>query len=137
MKIALVNGPNLNLVGQREPQVYGDQSLEAYVNALADEYTHDEIVFFQFNTEGTLIDCLHNSAADAIVLNAGALTHTSIALADAVAAINIPVIEVHISNVFKREVFRHHSYISAKAAGTITGFGLLGYKLAIEAAKEL
>jgi 3-dehydroquinate dehydratase-2 len=137
MRIALLNGPNLNLIGKREPEIYGDQSLEAYVQSLASAYPEDQISYHQSNEEGVLISLLHTVAADVIVLNAGALTHTSIALADAIGAINTPVIEVHISNVFKREVFRHHSYISAKAAGTISGFGLSGYRLAIEAAKAL
>ncbi len=133
MKILLINGPNLNLLGQREPEIYGRRSFEDFFGELEQEFASHEIVYFQSNHEGALIDKLHELgfAVDGIVLNAGALTHTSIALADAVAAITAPVIEVHISNVHQRESFRHHSYLSAKCVGSIVGLGLEGYRLAV------
>lgn len=137
MKIAIVNGPNLNLVGTRETSIYGVERLHEYFDQLKAEYTDCHLEFFQSNDEGALVSLIQTVEVDVIILNAGAFTHTSIALADAVAAIETPVIEVHISNVYKREFFRQHSYISAKAAGTVTGFGLAGYKIAIEAAKAL
>lgn len=134
MKIAIINGPNLNLLGKREPEVYGNETFEAYFESLKTEFKTADLIYFQSNHEGALIDKIHELGFnfDGIVLNAGAYTHTSIAIADAISAIETPVIEVHISNVFKREHFRHHSYISAVAKGTITGFGLQSYKLAVE-----
>ena len=133
MKILLINGPNLNLLGRREPEIYGQRSFEDFFAALKQQFAGHEMVYFQSNHEGLLIDKLHELgfSVDGIVLNAGALTHTSIALADAVAAIPAPVIEVHISNVQQREAFRHHSYLSAKCAGSIVGLGLEGYRLAV------
>lgn len=133
MKILLINGPNLNLLGRREPEIYGQRSFEDFFAALKQQFASHEMVYFQSNHEGLLIDKLHELgfSVDGIVLNAGALTHTSIALADAVAAIPAPVIEVHISNVQQREAFRHHSYLSAKCAGSIVGLGLEGYRLAV------
>lgn len=134
MKIAIINGPNLNLLGKREPEIYGNKTFEEYFNFLEDEFKNIELFYFQSNHEGALIDKIHEVGFhfNGIVLNAGAYTHTSIAIADAVSAITTPVVEVHLSNVFARETFRHHSYISAVAKGTIGGFGLQSYKLAIQ-----
>ncbi|MFN0036794.1 MAG: type II 3-dehydroquinate dehydratase [Saprospiraceae bacterium] len=133
MKILIVNGPNLNLLGTREPEIYGSQSFESFFAALQAGLPSAELEYFQSNHEGALLDKLHEAGfrADGIVLNAGALTHTSIALADAVAAIPAPVIEVHISNVRQREPFRHHSFLAAKCVGSIVGLGLEGYRLAV------
>jgi len=133
MKIAIINGPNLNLLGKREPTIYGIESFESYLEQLKDEYKSVEFYYFQSNHEGALIDKIQEIGFDfdGIILNAGAYTHTSIALADAISAITTPVIEVHISNVFKREVFRQHSYIAPVVVGTIGGLGLKSYKLAI------
>ncbi|MDR3680818.1 MAG: type II 3-dehydroquinate dehydratase [Flavipsychrobacter sp.] len=132
-KIAIVNGPNLNLLGKREPDIYGNQSFEDYLVILQAGFPEVEITYYQSNIEGELInflhDCMHKQQA--IVLNAGAYTHTSIALADAIAAINVPVIEVHISNVLAREDFRKTSFIAAKCVGSISGLGLNGYALAV------
>jgi len=134
MKILVINGPNLNLLGKREPEIYGSRSFEDYFAELKKEYPAVDLEYFQSNHEGALLDQLHAQGfgVDGIVLNAGALTHTSIALADAIGAITAPVIEVHISNVHHRETFRHHSYISAKCVGSIVGLGLAGYRLAVE-----
>lgn len=133
MKILVINGPNLNLLGQRETEIYGNQPFESYFETLHHQFDGHQLLYFQSNHEGRLIDKLHEAgfSIDGIVLNAGALTHTSIALADAVAAITTPVIEVHISNVHARESFRHHSFLSAKCTGSIVGLGLEGYRLAI------
>lgn len=133
MKIAIINGPNLNLLGKREPDVYGNQTFESYFESLKEEFKTIDLIYFQSNHEGDLIDKIHEVGFDfdGIVLNAGAYTHTSIALADAVSAIKTPVVEVHISNVFTREHFRHQSFISAVSSGIITGFGLKSYKIAI------
>ena len=134
MKILVINGPYLNLLGKREPEIYGSRSFEDYFAELKKEYPALDLEYFQSNHEGALLDQLHAQgfAVDGIVLNAGALTHTSIALADAIGAITAPVIEVHISNVHQRETFRHHSYISVKCVGSIVGLGLAGYRLAVE-----
>lgn len=136
MKILILNGPNLNLLGRREPHIYGSQTFEDYLDILRRNTPSVSIEFMQSNHEGVLIDKLHEVGFDdnytGVVLNAGALTHTSVAIGDAIGGIKIPVVEVHISNVHAREAFRHHSYISAKAAGIIVGMGLMGYKLAIE-----
>lgn len=134
MKIAIINGPNLNLLGKREPSIYGNETFEDYFTTLKNQFPSISLYYFQSNHEGAIIDYLHEIGFnyDGIILNAGAYTHTSIAIADAVSAIKTPVIEVHISNVHRREAFRHHSYISAVAKGTITGFGLQSYKLAIQ-----
>jgi len=133
MKILIINGPNLNLLGTREPEIYGSQSFEDFFEILKASLPSVELECFQSNHEGTLLDKLQEEgfSADGIVLNAGALTHTSIALADAVAAISTPVIEVHISNVHRREPFRHHSFLSAPCVGSIVGLGLEGYRLAV------
>ena len=133
--IQIINGPNLNLLGKREPTVYGSQSFENYFEELQVLFPGVELSYFQSNTEGLLIDKIHEIgfSYDAIILNAGAYTHTSIAIADAIRSITTPVLEVHISNVFKRESFRHHSYLSEACKGCIVGFGLDSYRLAIDA----
>ena len=133
MKLIIINGPNLNLLGTREPHIYGRQSFEDYFLKLQEDYPHLTLHYFQSNHEGRIIDKLHEVgfSYDGIILNAGAYTHTSIAIAYAIAAIRTPVIEVHISNVHEREEFRHHSYLSAVCRGLIVGLGLKGYELAI------
>ena len=132
--ILIINGPNLNLLGTREPDVYGSRSFEDYLKELRAQYPDVELSYYQSNHEGALIDKLHEVGftADGIILNAGAYTHTSVALHDAIRAITAPVIEVHISNVHQREEFRHHSLISAACRGVICGFGLDSYRLALE-----
>ena len=134
MRVIIINGPNLNLLGQREPSVYGADSFEAYFATLQQAYPQLELSYFQSNHEGALLDKLHEVgfSYDGIILNAGAYTHTSVALHDAIRAITTPVVEVHISNTFAREAFRHHSYISAVAKGVIVGFGMESYRLALE-----
>jgi 3-dehydroquinate dehydratase-2 len=134
MKIAIINGPNLNLIGTRETDIYGGESFEHYFNKLRKKYETIDFDYFQSNVEGELINEIQNAAhhMDGIILNAGAYTHTSIAIGDAIAAIKIPVVEVHISNIEAREEFRKYSHISAKCAGTIFGFGMKGYLLAVE-----
>ena len=134
MKILILNGPNLNLLGVREKSIYGGQSFEEYFETLQEKYPNIELSYFQSNAEGAIIDKLHEVgfSYDGIVLNAGAYTHTSIAIADAIAAINTPVVEVHISNVHQRESFRHHSYLSKNCKGVILGFGLDSYRLGSE-----
>ena len=133
MKICIINGPNLNLLGIREPEVYGNQTFEDYFSILRDKYPEIEISYFQSNIEGELIDKIQELgfSYDGIILNAGAYTHTSIAIGDAIKAITTPVIEVHISNTYSRESFRHQSYISGNAKGVILGFGLQSYELAL------
>jgi 3-dehydroquinate dehydratase-2 len=130
MRILLVNGPNLNLLGKREPQIYGNQSFEKYLERLK-TLTSAEIFYFQSNVEGELINALQASDHDGIILNAGGYTHTSIALRDCVSAIQVPVVEVHISNITNREEFRHTSMISPVAVGCVFGFGMDGYRLAL------
>lgn len=132
-KIIIINGPNLNLLGIREPAIYGGKDFESYFERLKSQFEQVELHYFQSNHEGLLIDKIHEVGFThkGIVLNAGALTHTSIALADAVAAVDSPVIEVHISNVHSREPFRHHSYMAANCRGVISGFGLDSYRLAV------
>ena len=134
-RIQIINGPNLNLLGKREPTVYGNQSFETYLEELKLQYPDVQLDYFQSNTEGAIIDKIHETGFnyDAIVLNGGAYTHTSIAIADAIRSVTVPVIEVHISNVFKREEYRHHSYLSDACKGCIVGFGMDSYRLAIEA----
>ena len=133
MKLIIINGPNLNLLGKREPSIYGNESFEEYFAYLQMEYPGITIHYFQSNHEGELIDKIQEVgySYDGIILNAGAFTHTSIAIADAIGAIHAPVIEVHISNVHAREAYRHHSYLSAKCEGVIVGLGLKGYELAV------
>lgn len=135
MRIQIINGPNINLLGKREPSVYGAVSFEDYLVTLRNLYPQVEISYYQSNVEGEMINKLHEVGFDydGIVLNAGAYTHTSIALMDAIRAIHTPVIEVHISNVHKREEFRHKSMISCACLGVICGFGLDSYRLGIEA----
>lgn len=138
-KICIINGPNLNLLGKREPSVYGSQSFDDYLQTLKAKFPDVEIDYFQSNVEGELINKLHDAgfSRDAILLNAGAYTHTSVAIGDAVRAISAPVIEVHISNTFSREEFRHQSYISPAAKGVIIGFGLKSYELGLQACLDL
>lgn len=138
MKIAIINGPNLNLLGKREPTIYGAQSFEDYFQQLTQAFPQVELVYFQSNIEGELIDQVQalGFSCQGLVLNAGGYTHTSVALGDAVAAVPAPTIEVHISNVHARENFRHLSHLSAKCKGSIVGLGLQGYELAIRALLE-
>lgn len=135
MKIQIINGPNLNLLGKREPSIYGSQSFGDYLDELKKAYPQVQIECFQSNVEGELINKIHETGFgyDGIVLNAGAYTHTSIALHDAIRAVTAPVVEVHISNVHAREEFRHKSLISRACLGVICGFGLHSYRLAVEA----
>lgn len=134
MKIIIINGPNLNLLGKREPEVYGNTSFTDYLLELKNKYTSIDLEYFQSNIEGELIDKIQKVGFtyDGIILNAAAYTHTSIGIGDAVKAISSPVIEVHISNTFSRETFRHQSFISANAKGIIIGFGLKSYELALQ-----
>jgi len=134
MKIIIINGPNLNLLGKREKNIYGDQDFDSFFSSLSQAFENVDLEYYQSNHEGAMIDKIHQVGFtyDGIILNAGAYTHTSIALADAIAAVNTPVIEVHISNVHQRETFRHQSMISSVCRGIIAGFGLDGYKLAIQ-----
>ena len=134
MKILILNGPNLNLLGIREKSIYGNESFESFFEQLQIDFPETELIYFQSNHEGALLDKLHAEgfSAAGIVLNAGAYTHTSVALADAIAAITTPVIEVHISNVYAREEFRHKSFLSKNCQGCIVGLGLNGYRLAIQ-----
>ncbi len=138
MKIQIINGANLNLLGKREPEIYGTQTFEAYFETLQKDlqtvYPTLELQYFQSNHEGAVLDKLHEVGFhfDGIVLNAGAWTHTSIALLDAIGGITTPVVEVHISNIHAREAFRHHSFVAPKAVGSIVGLGLMGYRLAID-----
>jgi 3-dehydroquinate dehydratase II len=135
-KILILNGPNLNLLGKREPHIYGSQSFEDYFEILKSQFSEVELQYFQSNYEGALIDKIHEVGFDenylGIVFNAGGFTHTSVAIGDAIGGVKTPVVEVHISNVHARESFRHHSYLSAKAAGVIVGCGIFGYNLAIQ-----
>jgi len=133
MHLTIINGPNLNLLGTRETGIYGNKSFDRYLDELKDRFPGISFDYFQSNHEGALIDKLHaaNKKTDGIILNGAAFTHTSIALADAITAIETPVIEVHISNIHAREPFRQHSYTASKCVGTITGLGLEGYALAI------
>ena len=134
-KIMIINGPNLNLLGIREPGIYGKEGFDEYLNVLREKYEGIDMDYFQSNIEGELINKIHETgfSYEGIILNAGAYTHTSIALADAISAVTTPVIEVHISNTARRENFRHVSFLSAVCLGTITGFGLDSYELALQA----
>jgi len=131
MKLLIVNGPNLNLLGTRETQIYGNVTFDAFFEELKNEFSH-ELTYFQSNIEGELIDQLQNSKVDGIILNAGGYTHTSVALRDCIAAISTPVVEVHISNIAARESFRHESLLTPVCNGCIFGFGLDSYKLALQ-----
>ena len=134
-KIAIINGPNLNLLGTREPEIYGNQTFETYFQQLQTKFSNVELIYFQSNVEGEIINKLHDVgfSFDGIILNAAGYTHTSVSIADAVKSITTPVVEVHISNVYAREEFRHKSLIAPNCKGVIVGMGLLGYDLAIEA----
>jgi 3-dehydroquinate dehydratase II len=134
MKILIINGPNLNLLGTREPSVYGNQTFEEYLSELKKKYAKVHIDYFQSNVEGEIINELHRADKkyDGIILNAGAYTHTSLAIADAVAAITTQIVEVHISNIFAREDFRHVSYLGKHCKGSISGFGLKSYEIALQ-----
>jgi 3-dehydroquinate dehydratase-2 len=138
MKIMIINGPNLNLLGKREPDVYGSVSFDEYIKELREKNAGDDIHYFQSNVEGELINKLHESgfSFDGIIINAGAYTHTSVAIADAVAAITAPVVEVHISNIFAREEYRHVSYLGRHCVGSISGFGLKSYEMAVRSFKQ-
>ena len=133
-KIIIINGPNLNLLGKREPEIYGSQSFEDFFETLKSQYSQFKIEYFQSNIEGELIDKLHEVgfSYDGVILNAAAYTHTSVGIGDAVKGLSSPVIEVHISNTYNREEFRHHSFISPNAKGVILGFGLGSYSLALQ-----
>jgi 3-dehydroquinate dehydratase-2 len=135
MKIQIINGPNLNLLGKREPEKYGNESFEEYLASLKKFFPGVRIDYYQSNVEGEIINKIHETGFeyDGIILNAGGYTHTSVSIADAVAAVNAPVIEVHITNISAREGFRHNSIVGRYCAGSIIGLGLFGYKLAIEA----
>lgn len=135
MRIQIINGPNLNLLGKREPQIYGDRGFEEYLQVLRNAYPDIQLDFYQSNIEGELINKIHEVGFeyDGIILNAGAYTHYSLALMDAIKAVITPVVEVHISNVHQREEFRHHSVISCVCKGVICGFGLDSYRLALDA----
>jgi len=132
-KILILNGPNLNLLGKREPGVYGNQSFEDYFEELKNLFPDIELHYFQSNHEGEMIDKIHETgfSFDGIIINAGGYTHTSIALADALSAVTTPAVEVHISNIHARESFRHHSYLTSRCKGMICGLGLKGYEMAI------
>lgn len=134
MKIAIINGPNLNLLGKREVDVYGNESFDAYLRSLRDKYPKIEISYFQSNIEGELINEIQRVgfSYEGIIFNPGGYTHTSVAIGDAIAAITTPVVEVHISNIFSREEFRKISHVSGKAKGVISGLGLKGYELALQ-----
>lgn len=133
MKIIIINGPNLNLLGKREPDIYGGQDFESYLSGLKQRYPNMQVDYFQSNIEGEIIGKIQETgfSYDGIILNAAAYTHTSVGIGDAVKAIETPVVEVHISNTFSREEFRHHSFISPHARGVILGFGLRSYELAL------
>jgi len=132
-KIVIINGPNLNLLGKREPEIYGDKTFEVYLEELKKQFPDILLDYFQSNSEGEIIDKLHQTgfSSDGIVLNAGAYTHTSLAIADAIRSIKTPVVEVHISNIFARETYRRHSFLSEACKGCIIGFGLGSYRLAV------
>jgi 3-dehydroquinate dehydratase II len=137
MRVRIINGPNLNNIGIREPDIYGKISFSSFLDKISADYPNYEIDYYNSHVEGELVDALHQSATDvdAVVLNAGAYSHTSVAIRDAVAAISIPVIMVHISNVYNREKFRHSNIIASVCKGIISGFGLDSYRLAIESLK--
>lgn len=134
MKILIINGPNLNLLGKREPEIYGSQSFEDYFEILKKKFSEINLEYFQSNHEGEIIDKIHEVgfSYDGIVLNAGGLTHTSVSLADAIGGVKTPVVEVHISNIHAREEFRKHSFLTPKCKGIISGLGIEGYSLAVQ-----
>ncbi|TAE01078.1 MAG: type II 3-dehydroquinate dehydratase [Bacteroidetes bacterium] len=137
-KIIIINGANLNLLGKREPEIYGSQTFEDYLEILKQSFPNIQIFYYQSNIEGELINKIQEIgfSFDGIILNAGAYTHTSLAIADALSAIKTPAVEVHISNVYKRESFRHHSYLSRVCVGVIAGFGMESYRLALQYLSE-
>ena len=139
MKLIIINGPNLNLLGIREPEIYGSQSFEMYLDKLRSMYPEDSIEYYQSNVEGEIIDVIQKTGFiyDGIILNAGGYTHTSVSIADAIKAVTTPVVEVHISNIMAREPARHVSMISQYARGSIMGFGLESYRLAVESFREI
>ena len=139
MQVQIINGPNLNLLGNREPGIYGEESFLEFLNRLKSDYPNVEISYFQSNIEGEIINKIHEVGFnyDGIVLNAGAYTHTSVAIGDAIRAVDTPVVEVHMSNIYARELFRHISHISSSCVGTINGFGMNSYNLAINALVEM
>jgi len=139
MKINIINGPNLNLLGTREPEKYGQSSFDEYFKKLRNRFPDIVFDYFQSNIEGEIIDIIQRSdkSSDGIILNAGGYTHTSVAIHDAIGSVKVPVIEVHITNIYSREMFRHTSLISGSCKGTISGFGLDSYRLAAEALKEI
>ena len=139
MNIQIINGPNLNLLGKRETSIYGSESFETFFESLKNQFSNIQLHYYQSNVEGELVNKLHEVgfSFDGIILNAGAYTHTSVALHDAIAGIKTPVVEVHISNVYNREEFRHKSLITSKCIGLITGFGLDGYAMALGYFKNL
>lgn len=132
-QILILNGPNLNLLGKREPEIYGSETFEDVFRKLQSKFSQFRLSYFQSNHEGEILDKIHEIgfSFDGIVMNAGAYTHTSVAIADAISAITTPVVEVHISNIHKRETFRHHSFLSAVSVGMLTGFGMKGYEMAL------
>lgn len=134
-QILVLNGPNLNLLGRREPEIYGDNSMETYMTAMQERFPEVALTYYQSNVEGEIINKLHEVgfSYDGVVLNAGAYTHTSVAIHDAIKAIDAPVVEVHISNVYQRETYRHTSLITGACVGVIGGFGMDSYRLAVEA----
>ena len=136
MKIAIVNGPNLNLIGSREPQIYGAESFDSYFDSLCLKHSDVDLIYFQSNVEGEIINFLHKTDAEGITINAGGYSHTSVSIRDCIAAINKTVVEVHISNIAGRESFRHESMLSPVCKGCIFGFGLKGYELAIHYLKS-
>lgn len=133
MKILIINGPNLNLLGKREPEIYGSTSFEDYFHTLKSKFSDVDLYYYQSNIEGEIIDKIHETgfSFDAILINAGGYTHTSVAISDAIAGVTTPVLEVHISNIYKREEFRHKSIITKECVGMISGLGLKGYELGI------
>ncbi|OAQ39602.1 3-dehydroquinate dehydratase [Pedobacter psychrophilus] len=134
MKIQIINGPNLNLLGKREPGIYGNEGFESFFETLKTKFPEVELFYFQSNVEGEIINKLHEVgfSFDGVVINAGAYTHTSVAIGDAIAAIKTPVVEVHISNVYAREEFRHLSMMAKNCKGIVTGFGMMSYELALQ-----
>lgn len=134
LKLLIINGPNLNLLGRRQPEYYGHMNFEDFFATLEKKYKKVQFNYFQHNREGDILDRIQKAEgeADGIILNAGAYTHTSIAIADAIQAVDVPVVEVHISNIYAREQFRHNSYLAPYCKGVITGFGLMSYQLAVE-----
>lgn len=138
MRLLIINGPNLNLLGEREPSIYGSRSFDEFFEELKAQFPIITLSYFQSNVEGEIINSLHEArnTADAVIINPAGYTHTSVAIADAIAAISIPVVEVHLSNIYSREEFRHISLTARHCVGVMSGFGLMGYRLAIEALIE-